>query len=69
MQHPPNSADVQRALASIEKGHELEGQHLTAEDVERVQLILGGELSPEDARMRMHAALEALVNLERGGLS
>lgn len=58
-------AEVDRALALIEKGHELEGQQLTAEDTRRVHRILSGELPGDDARIEMHTALRALVERER----
>lgn len=58
---------VRQALAAIEKGHELEGQQIDAESLDRARRILTGELSPEDARIELDAALQALVDRERGG--
>jgi hypothetical protein len=64
-QQPLSSSEVDRALALVEKGQQLEGQQPTAADLDRARRILTRELSPEDARTEMHAALRALVEDER----
>ncbi len=54
------------ALAAIRKGHELGAHELTEEDIDRARRILTGELSTEAARIELRAALQALVDRERG---
>ena len=49
--------DVEQSLALIEKGQQLAGHFPDAEDMDRARRVLTGELSPEDARAEMHAAL------------
>ena len=60
------AAQVERALAAIEKGHQLEGKQLSANALDRARRILTGELSPEDARLEMDAAIQAIVDRETG---
>ncbi|MCK2032207.1 antitoxin VbhA family protein [Microbacterium sp. KSW4-4] len=62
---PLELPEVRRALAAIEKGHELEGQELSDEELDRARRILAGELTPEAARWEMNAALQAVVDAER----
>ena len=57
--------EVKRALAAIDKGHQLEGKHLNARDLDRAQRILTGELSLEEARVELKEALEVVINNER----
>lgn len=64
-QQPLSSSDAARALALVKKGQQLGGHQPTAADLDRARRILVGELSPEDARTEMHAALQALVEDER----
>lgn len=59
---PLTSAQVEQALAAIEKGHQLEGKQLSASALDRARRILTGELSPEDARLEMDAAIQAIVD-------
>lgn len=51
------SVDVEQAMALIEKGQQLAGHFPDEEDLDRARRILTGELSPDDARAEMHAAL------------
>lgn len=60
------SAQVEQALAAIEKGHQLEGKQLSASALDRARRILTGELSPEDARLEMDTAIQAIVDRETG---
>lgn len=60
---PP--VEVQRALAAIQKGHELGTHVLTADDLDRVWRVLNGELSPDAARSEMRATLRRLIDEER----
>lgn len=64
-QQPLGSSEAARALALVKKGQQLGGHRPTAADLDRARRILVGELSPEDARTEMHAALQALVEDER----
>lgn len=64
---PLTPQEVRRSLAAIQKGHELGAHDLTEEDLDRVWRILTRELSPEDARSELDAALQALIDRERGG--
>jgi len=64
-QQPLGSSEAARALALVKKGQQLGGHQPTAADLDRARRILVGELSPEDARTEMHAALQALVEDER----
>lgn len=65
-QQPLTEAEVMRALALIQKGQQLGGHQPSAQDLDRARRILTGELSPEDARVEVQAALQALVDGERG---
>lgn len=68
MEHQPLTPEqVRQALALIEKGQQLGGHQPDAESLDRARRILTGELSPENARIEMDAALHALVARERGG--
>jgi len=62
--HPLDSADIERALALIEKGQQLGGHQPSSGDLHRAQRVLTGELSPEGARAEMHVALQAVVDNE-----
>lgn len=55
---PPH---VMRALAAIQKGHELGAHALSEEDLDRARRILTGALTPEAARTEMNLALQALA--------
>ncbi|MDR6144105.1 hypothetical protein QE375_003659 [Microbacterium foliorum] len=57
--------EVRRALAAIDKGHELEGKQLSARDLDRAQRILAGKLSPEEARAELKEALTEAIEDER----
>ncbi|WP_394194120.1 hypothetical protein [Microbacterium foliorum] len=63
---PLTSPEIRMALAAIRKGHELGAHELTEEDIDRARRILTGELSTEAARIELRAALQALVDRERG---
>ncbi|MEV7608527.1 hypothetical protein AB0N61_03495 [Microbacterium sp. NPDC089320] len=56
---------MKRALAAIDKGHQLEGKQLNARDLDRAQRILKGELSPAEARVELKEALEVVIDNER----
>lgn len=60
------SAQVERALAAIEKGHQIEGKQPSASALDRARRVLTGELSPEDARLEMDAAIRAIADRETG---
>lgn len=62
---PLTEVDVQRALAMIDKGHQLEGQQLDAETLDRARRILTREISPDEARVELAEKLQALVESER----
>lgn len=62
--HPLDSADVERALALIDKGQQLGGHQPSTGDLDRARRILTGELSSKDARAEMHAALQAVIDNE-----
>ncbi|CAH0150046.1 hypothetical protein SRABI98_00752 [Microbacterium sp. Bi98] len=62
---PLTPSEVRRALAAIQKGHELGAHQLTHEDLDRARRILTRELTPEAARTELDAALKALVDDER----
>lgn len=64
-QQPPTEAEVMRSLALIKKGQQLGGHQPSAQDLDRARRILAGELSPEDARVEVQTALQALVDDER----
>lgn len=66
---PLTPAEVRRALALIDKGHLLEGQQVDATSLDRARRVLTGELGPEEARIEVDAALQALVASETGGQS
>ncbi|MEV4737569.1 hypothetical protein MRBLWO14_002463 [Microbacterium sp. LWO14-1.2] len=57
--------EAKRALAAIDKGHQLEGKQLNARDLDRAQRILTGELSPEEARTELREALDLVIDTER----
>jgi hypothetical protein len=61
---PPAPEDVERAVALIRKGSELGGHNLDDASIDRARRILTGELSEEDARAEMNAALAALARNE-----
>lgn len=63
--NPLTPVEVQRALAMIDKAHQLEGQQLDEETLDRVRRILAQEISPEEARVELEEALEAIVESER----
>lgn len=68
MKHQPLTPEqVRQALAAIEKGQQLGGHQPDAESLDRARRILTGEVSPENARIELDAALQALVDRERGG--
>ncbi len=60
---PP--VEVRRALAAIQKGHELGRHELTADDLDRARRILTAELNLEAARSEMRVALRRLIDDER----
>ncbi|CAH0123724.1 hypothetical protein SRABI98_00030 [Microbacterium sp. Bi98] len=62
---PLTSPGVDRNLAAIEIGHQLEGQQPSVESLDRARRILVGELSPQDARAEMVAELQVIVARER----
>lgn len=64
---PLAPAEVERALAMIEKGHRLEGHHLDAEMLDRAKRILTREISPDEARIELREALQAIVESESAG--
>nr|WP_201471368.1 hypothetical protein [Microbacterium hydrocarbonoxydans] len=66
---PLTPAEVERAVAMIEKGHQLEGQQLDAETLDRAKRILTREISPDEARIELRDALQAIVESERAGES
>lgn len=66
-QQPLTPTQIRRALALIEKGQQLGGHQPDTESLDRARRILTRDLSPEDARIELDAALQALVDRERGG--
>lgn len=62
---PLTPVELQRALSMIEKGHQLEGQQLDAEMLDRAKRILTGEISPEEARAELTESLKMIVESER----
>lgn len=59
-------ADVEQALAAIEKGQQLAGHFPDAEDLDRARRILTGELSPEAARAEVRESVARILAEERG---
>lgn len=57
--------EVRRALAAIQKGHQLGTHELSADDLDRARRILAEELSPDGARSEMRVALRRLRKEER----
>lgn len=67
---PPLTPDeVERALALIEKGAQLGGNHPEPSAMELARRVLTGELSPEDARAELNEALQKIVKQEKDQLS
>jgi sRNA-binding protein len=64
---PLTPVEVERALAMIEKGHQLDGQQLDAEMLDRAKRILTREISSDEARIELREALQAIVESERAG--
>lgn len=62
---PLTPVEIQRAFAMIDKAHQLEGQQLDLETLDRARRILAQEISPEEARVELEEALEAIVESER----
>ncbi|WP_136040653.1 MULTISPECIES: hypothetical protein [unclassified Microbacterium] len=58
-------AQVDHALAAIEKGHQLEGQQPSARALDRARRILSGELSAGEAEIEMQDAVNKIVERER----
>lgn len=58
-------AQVEHALAAIEKGHQREGQQPSLRALERARRILSGELSAGDAEIEMRDAVNEIVGRER----
>lgn len=58
-------AQVEHALAAIEKGHQLEGQQPSVRALERARRMLSGELSERDAEIEMQDAVKEIVERER----
>lgn len=65
---PMTAAQVERAFAAIEKGHQLEGQQLSARVLDRARRILAGELSPDDAEVEMRDAFRKVIADEQEAL-
>lgn len=58
-------AQVEHALAAIERGHQLEGQQPSARALDRARRILTGELSADEAQIEMHDAVREIVEREK----
>lgn len=59
-----DDTELERALALIEKGHQLEGQQPSAEALDRARRILSGTLSSEDAEIELAEAIRQIRNKE-----
>lgn len=58
-------ADVEQAMAVIEKGQQLAGHFPSEEALDSARRILTGELSAEDAEVELKVALARIVDEER----
>lgn len=58
-------AQVEHALAAIEKGHQLEGQQPSTRALDRARRILTGELSADEAEVEMQDAVNMIIERER----
>ncbi|WP_285362918.1 hypothetical protein [Microbacterium sp. LMC-P-041] len=58
-------AQVEHALAAIEKGHQLEGQQPSARALDRARRILTGELSVDEAEIEMLDAVAEIIDRRR----
>ena len=58
---PSVHVDVEQSMAAIEKGQQLAGHFPSAEDLSRARRILTGKLTPEAARIEVHAALAEIA--------
>ncbi|TFB82343.1 hypothetical protein [Cryobacterium luteum] len=62
-------ADIERAMAVIEKGQQLAGHFPSAEALDSARRVLTGELSPEGAEIELNEALARIVDEERDAIN